>query len=123
MKRGGRIARKKPIKRGKRIRRVNPERAAKRRERDFGGTYRDYIVSLPCDACGRPGPGDPSHIKSRGAQGRAHHMLPHCRPCHDEYGAGRETFAAKHGTTIDALIAKAAELHRVWQANELRESA
>lgn len=81
MKRGG------PLRRKTRIRAVNPERKAKRYARDFGDLAA-YIRERSCCTCGKSGPSDPAHVKSRGAGGHAWtdggsgNIIPLCRACH-----------------------------------------
>ena len=65
------------------LRKVNPERIARLREVQFGGEYRDWIVSLPCCSCGKAPPSTPSHVKTRGSGGKAQDQVPHCPTCHD----------------------------------------
>ena len=64
------------------LRKVNPERLARLRAKQFGGPYRDLIISLPCCACGAPPPSEPSHVRTRGAGGEASDQTPLCRFCH-----------------------------------------
>lgn len=83
----------------------NPTRAAKRLEAQFSikDGYKKYIKSLPCIRCGVPGPSDPMHILGVDLGGKAEHMLPGCRLCHDWQEthklAFNEEFERKHGMT------------------------
>ena len=83
-----------------------------RRERQFGPKA-DWIRTLPCAACGRDGPSDPAHMKSRGAGGTSDHLVPLCRMCHTEqHTKGIKTFFSKHGI-IDTLDL-AERYHQRW---------
>lgn len=53
----------------------------------------------PCCVCGKPGPSDPCHIKSRGAGGPDTHrnIVPMCRGHHrEQHQGGIITFYRKH---------------------------
>lgn len=89
------------------IRPKNPKRAAKLRKKQFGGAYRDLIVSLGCCVCGRS-PSEPAHVKSRGAGGTAKDMVPLCSEHHrEQHQIGIRSFERKHGIDL-------AELARVY---------
>jgi len=52
----------------------------------------DLLASIrkqPCAVCNRPGPSDPSHIKTRKAGGPdiPINVYPMCRPCHSAWGS------------------------------------
>jgi hypothetical protein len=88
------------------------EKQKERRERQFGPKA-DWIRTLPCAACGRDGPSDPAHMRSRGAGGTSDHLVPLCRMCHTEQHAkGIKTFFSKHGI-IDTLDL-ADQYHQRW---------
>jgi hypothetical protein len=58
----------------------------------------EAIRKLPCSACGKVGPSDASHIRSRGAGGpdTAWNVWPHCRDCHMEWHRiGWQTFVIR----------------------------
>ena len=86
------LRRKTPLRRTNRLRSRNPERCAKRYARDFGDLAA-YVRTLPCAACGRDGPSDAAHVRSRGAGGHAwgedghSNILPMCRQCHTKQHA------------------------------------
>lgn len=100
-----------------RINPVNPERKRRLREQKFGEKA-DWISSLPCDTCGAPPPSDPSHYPSRGAGGTKKDLFPQCRSCHEELGAGPETFQRKHDVDLNE---RTSLYERIWQ-EEVRET-
>jgi len=61
------------------------------------GEHAEYIRTLPCAACHKPGPSDPHHVKSRGAGGNDEaNLIPLCRVHHTEiHQIGKKTFADK----------------------------
>lgn len=76
----------------------------------------DLVRAMPCAACGKPGPSDPDHIKTRGAGGidAMDNLWPLCRWCH--------TFRHKQG--LQELIrrfpvAKKELLKRGWYFDEV----
>ncbi len=70
-------------------------KSAEKRKRDFGEKAA-FVRGQPCDTCGAPPPGDPSHYPSRGAGGTSEHMFPQCRPCHRRmHDRGVDTFLAE----------------------------
>ena len=85
-----------------RIKSRNHKRMKRLREEQFGGAYRDYIVSLPCDICGDPNHSEPAHLKSRGSGGKACDLAPLCGPqgifagCHRIYD--EHCWTLPHGT-------------------------
>lgn len=60
--------------------------------------FLDQIKKLPCIVCGKPGPSDPSHIKTIGSGGPDNYLnvVPKCRKCHDLWGKGAITFLKKY---------------------------
>lgn len=73
MKRGG------PLKRYTRLRSVNPERRKAKKAEQFGPQAK-LCLTLPCAACGHPGPSDPAHVRSRGAGGKDRaNVIPLCK--------------------------------------------
>lgn len=64
---------------------INTERKKRAFKINFGGQYRDFIASLPCDVCEKRPPSDPAHLTSRGAGGKASDQAPMCRTCHRGY--------------------------------------
>jgi hypothetical protein len=76
---------------------INEKRLARLRKEQFGGEYREYIIRLPCALCGvyRVDYGSqPAHVvKTRGAGGKAHHMLPLCAKHHQWQEEHRVEFA------------------------------
>jgi hypothetical protein len=53
--------------------------------------YLDWIKTLPCDTCGKPGPSDPSHLNSFKGQSTKSpdpFAIPECRMCHEQYERG-----------------------------------
>ena len=64
-----------------------------------------------CEWCGRPGPTDPSHSRSRGAGGPDRHanVTSLCRRCHDLHHDG-------HEPTTEQLLATAARRERLGRA-------
>jgi hypothetical protein len=65
------------------------------------------IRKLPCFVCYKPGPSDPSHIRSRGAVGNVNtnwNVVAMCRKCHIEWHQmGRITFLNKHPVFFNLL--------------------
>ena len=83
-----------------------------RKEKQFG-LKAEWIRTLPCHACGKDGPSDPAHMKSRGAGGTSDHLVPLCRDCHvEQHSKGIKTFFEKHGV-IDTLDL-AQQYHHRW---------
>lgn len=59
----------------------------------------ERVRKQPCSVCGAPGPGDPSHVKSRGTLGpdEPWNVLPMCRGCHQRWHQmGVRTFLSKY---------------------------
>lgn len=54
----------------------------KRLDEEQYGPIKGWLKAKCCDNCGRPGPCDPSHVKTRGSGGKWWQQLPHCRLCH-----------------------------------------
>lgn len=95
-----------PLERKTRLAPVNRERRAKLRAIQFGA-HADVIRSLPCCACGRPGPSDPHHVRSRGAGGDRRHIAPLCRADHDAlHRMGRASFEAARSVDLAAVAAE-----------------
>lgn len=99
-----------PLKRGASLRRrtrlrpVNRVRMAKRRALCFA-RQSELARSLPCFTCGAPPPSDPSHLKSRGADGKDDAVIPQCRPCHRAFHSeGRFSFFTKRGLDPEVLL-------------------
>lgn len=80
MKRGG------PLKRRKPLRKRNPERRARLYAEQYG-PQAELARTLPCCVCGKPGPSDPDHVRTKGAGGKDRgNIVPLCRRHHDEKG-------------------------------------
>ncbi len=85
LKRGGYLGRSSPLPK------VNRKRKAKRAKVNW--PQRDRCRRLPCASCGRPGPSDPAHIRTRASLAgsppsvvdRAN-VIPLCRICHTVQG-------------------------------------
>lgn len=104
MKRGTPLRRLTPLRRHVAVRRVNPARLRKRREVQFA-RQSELARRLPCFTCGAPPPSDPSHIKSRGADGKDDAVIPQCRPCHRAFHSeGRFSFFTKRGLDPEVLL-------------------
>ena len=68
---------------------------------------------MSCHTCGKWGPSDPAHMRSRGAGGTSEHLVPLCRDCHmEQHTNGIKTFFKKHG--VDDHMALAKEYHQRW---------
>lgn len=81
MKRGGPLRRRKPL------RKRNPDRRARLYAQQYG-PQADLARSLPCCVCGKQGPSDPDHVRTKGAGGRDRgNIVPLCRVHHTEKGA------------------------------------
>ena len=67
---------------------------------------------MPCVICGKAGPNDAAHVKTRGAGGDKTSLISLCRYHHfQQHTLGIETFAQLHGVDLHAIAAKiAAEL-------------
>lgn len=132
MKRGGRIARRKPIKR------VNKARREQRFAKAFGPKA-NWIRRQDCVV---PGcfdlPVEAAHAKSHGSGGTSEHLCSLCAPHHrEQHDLGIRTFQGKHGIDLLALARvqeakwrevapselRAIEESERQQANELQESA
>lgn len=67
----------------------------------------EMVKARPCAACGKHGPSDPDHIRTRGAGGDDlyHNVWPLCRKHHTErHKIGLTTFVARYPLTQAALI-------------------
>jgi hypothetical protein len=103
----------KPAKPRKRIPAQNRKRSAQQRLYDFG-PQAEWMRDLPCATCGARPPSEPSHVKTRNAGGTRDDMIPQCTDCHERFHAGRETFAASIGKSVDDLVALAADYAQRW---------
>ena len=58
----------------------------------------DFIATQPCIVCNRPGPSDPSHIKTQGSGGPDTwwNVVPKCRLHHVEWGQSRNLFRDRY---------------------------
>lgn len=84
-----------------------------RYEKQFGEKAA-WIRTLPCAACGKFGPSDPAHMRSRGAGGTSEHLVPLCRLCHiDQHNRGIKTFFKDYG--IDDHMGLAEKYHARWK--------
>lgn len=83
MKRRAWLNRRKPPPRRTPMKRANRARKARLYAINFG-EYADVIRGLPCDVCGKPGPSEPHHARTRGAGGSKRDLLPLCLRCHRE---------------------------------------
>lgn len=64
----------------------------------------EKVKEMPCVACGRSGPSDAHHIRSRGAGGgdELTNLMSLCRICHVEiHKIGRKTFFDKYELEVD----------------------
>ena len=94
------------------MRRRNLARLKQLREKQFGRKSA-WIVSLPCAVCGKRGPSDAHHYKSRGAGGDSRHLVPLCHPHHLAiHQAGVHTFYLRYGVDLPII---AAELEYEWR--------
>jgi hypothetical protein len=73
------------------LRRKTPLAKVNRRRRDeawvkaFGSPERvKFVAALPCLVCGVL-PSENHHVRSRGAGGSYHDVVPLCRRCHDRF--------------------------------------
>ena len=95
----------------KRIRATSPKRRKKRYDEEFGAKA-GFIRDCNCVVCGRH-PSEPHHVKSRGAGGKAEHLVPLCHEHHRElHGSGHRTFQEKHN--VD-LVREAQHYHERWE--------
>jgi hypothetical protein len=98
MKRG------KPLRRKTALRRVNHARLRARRARCFA-EQSALARTMPCWTCGAPPPSDPSHLKTRGADGLDEHVIPQCRRCHRAlHSEGIHSFFVKRGLDRHQLL-------------------
>jgi 5-methylcytosine-specific restriction endonuclease McrA len=59
---------------------------------------------MACEVCGRPGPNDAAHIRSKGAGGgdELWNLMTLCRKDHQiQHAMGIESFVEKYGLPID----------------------
>lgn len=105
------------LQRRTRLRPFNRERRARLHLEDFGPPgYREWIVSHPCvvPGCARTDI-QACHAKSRGAGGKAEHLVPMCSDHHREsHQVGIRTFEAKRGLLLVEIAA------RLWNENDQR---
>lgn len=75
------LRRKSPVMRSRKpIRKVNPARRKRLFAEDFGGAeYLVWIQAMPCAICGVSGFTQASHVRSRGAGGKASDIVPLCQ--------------------------------------------
>lgn len=76
------------------------------------------IRKMPCAACGKPGPSDPDHIKTRGSGGGDYlwNLLPLCRTCHiDKHYMGLQKLVKKYPNLIHALDTKGWQFNKSYQ--------
>ena len=69
--------------------------------------------NMPCDICGRQPPGDPSHIRSRGAGGPDEdwNLVAMCRECHTQWHHfGWATFCRRRPIASFVLMKKGWEM-------------
>jgi len=106
------------LKRRTRLKRVNTRRHGKRWTSQYGSLERvEWIASLPCALCGAPPPSVNMHVRSRGAGGKARHIIPACSVCHGlAHSAGHKTLYAERGVTEQGMLDAAAALDRAWEA-------
>lgn len=108
MKRSGPLSRLTPLHRKQGIRKRNRARLAKRRSEQFGA-HADAIRQLPCSVCGKRGPSDPHHVRSRGAGGKADVLVPLCRRDHDLlHQIGRVSFEKRYNVDLEATARRLA---------------
>lgn len=100
-----------------RLRPVNPHRKAKLFAMQFGGPdypardYSAWIRERPClvVGCVSGDPVEAHHYISRGAGGKAQHLVPLCRACHrDVHQIGAQTFQRIHNLDFRAVAAQLA---------------
>lgn len=74
------------------------------------GAHADRIRAMPCAICGKPGPSDPAHVRSRGAGGTWRDLVPLCRADHAElHEIGRHSFERLYNVNLAALARSLAE--------------
>lgn len=104
------IASSKPLVSRKPVNKRNPKRLAKLRLEQHGTAARSkWFRTMPC-ACGGKHPActggqsDPSHVKSRGAGGKADDIIPQSPGCHDFVGTkGWQRWQRETGVDARAL--------------------
>ena len=78
------------------------------------------IRKLPCLACGRNGPSEAHHVKTKRTYGDdAHNVLPLCKHCHTGHGgwhAGQWSFMRTHPHIVEHLRALG------WEIDVSRET-
>jgi hypothetical protein len=69
-------------------------------------SYKRFIKSFPCLACGQNWLVDPCHVGPHAHSQKAgdNTCLPLCRKCHNEFDKGQRTFAAERGWDLLQLI-------------------
>jgi hypothetical protein len=118
-----------PLKRGsKRLQQKAPMKATnpkrrRRLQREQFGSKAHWIRTLPCCLCHRPStleqPSTSSHVRGRGAGGKADQQVPMCPACHLKYEAAKARYDGAH-----RLPELAARLEALWlQMEEARITA
>jgi hypothetical protein len=95
----------------------NPKRRRRLLREQFGEKA-DWIRTLPCCLCHRPpteeAPMTSSHVRGRGAGGKADQQVPMCARCHSWYEEHKPEGNARH-----RLPELASRLEALWQ--QIRE--
>ena len=103
------------MKRRKPMKRRNEARRRRAFLEAYGGDYADLIRALPCiiaECNAWSWTIQASHVKSRGAGGKAKDLVPMCPDHHSEmHTLGIRTFESNYSIDL------ATEAARLWQAN------
>lgn len=105
----------KPLRTKTRLRQVTKDerRRELRFRRQYGtSAYIELLTSLPCVECNRR-PVDPSHVRSRGAGGRWHQQVPHCREHHDAWEQYQDRTEAKAAKLAGIALYLAQAAHSI----------
>ena len=79
----------------------------------------EWIRSLPCALTGLIGESHNAHMRSRGAGGTYHDIVPLSFLAHRDYDElDKIRFSAKYGTTKDRVRERAADYQRLWEGSE-----
>ena len=72
--------------------------------------YVKWIATLSCTVCGKPGPSDPAHLRTKRVHGDDY-LVPLCHPHHvEQHQSGIQSFCAKYDIGIETRP----ESYRDW---------
>ena len=101
------------------LKKVNPKRKAKLFAEQYGGDYADLIRAMDCIVATSncEGPMQATHVKSKGAGGKAKDLVPLCFFHHSlQHNMGILSFQNLYAIDL------AAEAKRLWDASKEEQS-